>query len=328
MFDWQRTNWQNLTLSQQNKRLGHGLLFHGAAGIGKKAFAIEFSHWLMCEHPSADRACGECKSCQLIQADSNPDLLTLYPEEEGKAIKVDQVRELIQKVSLTSHGSGYRVIIISPADALNINASNSLLKTLEEPPANTILILISDKPSKLMATIRSRTQMVRFDLPQEEQSLAWLNQQNIENATLLLKLSAGAPLAAAAMAKDGGLEVRDKLFSDWQELAKGNSDALESAAMWAKDGFKVLGNLPLNWVSSWLTDMIRCLQGGSIETMSNLDYAQPLQNLAGQVDLKSMYGLLDRLNDTLRLSDTPANQLMLIEGLLLHWAGLKRNNRI
>ena len=328
MFDWQRTNWQNLTSSQQNKRLGHGLLFHGAAGIGKKAFAIEFSHWLMCEQPLADKACGDCKSCQLIQADSNPDLLTLYPEEEGKAIKVDQVRELIQKVSLTSHGSGYRVIIISPADALNINASNSLLKTLEEPPANTILILISDKPSKLMATIRSRTQMVRFDLPQEEQSLAWLNQQNIENATLLLKLSAGAPLAATAMAKEGGLEVRDKLFNNWQELATGNSDALESAAMWSKDGFKVLGNLPLNWVSSWLTDMIRCLQGGNIETMSNLDYAQPLQNLAGQVDLKSMYGLLDRLNDTLRLSDTPANQLMLIEGLLLHWAGLKRNNRI
>lgn len=328
MFPWQTSNWQSLTTSQQNKRLGHGLLFHGAEGIGKKAFAIEFAHWLMCEQPLEDKACGQCKSCKLIQADSNPDLLTLYPEEEGKAIKVDQVRELIQKVSLTSHGSGYRVIIISPADALNINASNSLLKTLEEPPANTILILISDNPSKLMPTIRSRTQMVRFDLPKEDQSLAWLEQQNVENAPLLLKLSAGAPLAATVMAKDEGLEVRDKLFSNWQELATGQSDALESAAMWAKDGFKVLGNLPLNWVSSWLTDMIRYLQGGNIDTMSNLDYAQTLQNLAGQVDLKSMYGLLDRLNDALRLSDTSANQLMLIEGLLLHWAGLKRNNRI
>ena len=324
MFDWQRSNWQNLTTSHQNKRLGHGLLFHGAAGIGKNAFAIEFAHWLMCEQPLADKACGECKSCQLIQADSNPDLLGLYPEEEGKAIKVDQIRELIQKVSLTSHGSGYRVIIISPADALNINASNSLLKTLEEPPANTVLILISDTPSKLMATIRSRTQMVRFDLPREEQSLAWLNQKNVDNAALLLKLSAGAPLAAAVMDKDEGLAVRNKLFTDWQALATGNADALESAAMWVKDGFKVLGNLPLNWVSSWLTDMIRCLQGGNMETMSNLDYAQTLQKLAGQVDLKSMYGLLDRLNDTIRLSDTPANQLMLIEGLLLHWAGLKR----
>ena len=324
MFSWQTSNWQNLTASQQNKRLGHGLLFHGASGIGKKAFAIEFAHWLMCEQPLADKACGECKPCKLIQADSNPDLLTLYPEEEGKSIKVDQVRELIQKISLTSHGQGYRVIIISPADALNINASNSLLKTLEEPPANTVLILVSDKPSKLMATIRSRTQMVRFDLPTEEQSLTWLNQQNIEKAELVLKLSSGAPLAAATMANDEGLQVRDKLFMNWQELATGNVDALESAAMWTKEGFKVLGNLPLNWVSSWLTDMVRYLQAGQVENMTNLDYAQALQNLAGQVDLKSIYSLLDRLNDTIRLSDTPANQLMLVEGLLLRWAGLKR----
>jgi DNA polymerase III subunit delta' len=325
VFSWQTSNWQNLTASQQNKRLGHGLLFHGASGIGKKAFAIDFAHWLICEQPLADKACGECKSCKLIQAESHPDLLTLYPEEEGKSIKVDQVRELIQKVSLTSHGLGYRVIIISPADALNINASNSLLKTLEEPPVNTVLILISDKPSKLMATIRSRTQMVRFDLPSEEQSLQWLNQQNVTQPELVLKLSAGAPLAAAAMAKDEGLQVRDKLFNNWQELATGNIDALESATMWTKDGFKILGNLPLNWVSSWLTDMIRCLQSGHIESMANLDYAQTLQNLAGQVDLKSIYGLLDRLNDTIRLADTAANQQMLIEGLLLHWAGLKRS---
>lgn len=324
IFPWQTSNWQNLTKSQQNKRLGHGLLFHGAAGIGKNAFAIEFAHWLMCEQPLADKACGECKSCRLIEAKSHPDLLTLSPEEQGKSIKVDQVRELIQKVSLTSHSSGYRVIIISPADALNINASNSLLKTLEEPPVNTVLILISDKPSKLMPTIRSRTQMVRFDLPTEEQSLQWLNQKNVVQPELVLKLSAGAPLAAAAMAKDEGLQVRDKLFNNWQELAMGNIDALESATMWTKDGFKILGNLPLNWVSSWITDMIRCLQGGHIESMANLDYAQTLQNLAGQVDLKSMYGLLDRLNDTIRLSDTSANQLMLVEGLLLHWAGLKR----
>ncbi len=324
MLPWQASNWQKLTESHQNKRLAHGLLLHGAAGIGKNAFAIEFAHWLLCEQPLADKACGECKSCKLIQAESNPDLLTIYPEEEGKAIKVDQIRDLIKKISLTSHGQGYRVIIISPADALNINASNSLLKTLEEPPENTILILISDKPSKLMATIRSRSQMIRFDLPSEEQSLQWLNQQSIDKSELVLKLSAGAPLAAAAMADKEGLEIRDKLFKNWQELANGDSDALESAAMWLKDAFKIIQNLPLNWVSSWLTDMIRSLQGGHIENMANVDYAQTLQKLAGQVDLKALYGLLDRLNDTIRLNETSANQLMLIEGLLLHWAGLKR----
>lgn len=325
MFPWQTSNWQKLTSSQQNKRLAHGLLFHGVKGCGKKNFAIEFAHWLICEQPLVDKACGECKSCNLIKAESHPDLLYLMPEEEGKAIKVDQIRELISKISLTSHAQGYRVIIISPADALNINASNSLLKTLEEPPKNTILILISDKPSKLMPTIRSRTQMIRFDLPSESQSMEWLNQQNIENADLLLKLCGGAPLAAATMAEDEGLEIRDKLFNNWQELADGKLDALESAAMWLKEGFKVIGNLPLNWVSSWIMDMLRSRQGGHIDSMANVDYAQSLQKLAGQVDLKSLYGLLDRLNDTMRLSNTSANQQILVEGLLLHWAGLKRS---
>ncbi|GMR15930.1 MAG: DNA polymerase III subunit delta' [Gammaproteobacteria bacterium] len=325
ILPWQTPNWENLTSSQKNNRLAHALLLHGPKGIGKNDFAIGFAHWLLCEQPLADKVCGQCKSCLLVKAESNPDLLYLCPEEEGKAIKVDQIRELINKISLTGHGQGYRVIIISPADALNINASNSLLKTLEEPPQNTVLILISDKPSKLMATIRSRSQMIRFDLPSEDQSLQWLKLQNTANPELVLKLSAGAPLAALAMAEDDGLQIRDKLFHNWQELAAGNADALESAAMWLKEGFKVLGNLPLNWVSSWLMDMIRSLQGGHIENMANVDYTQTLQKLAGQVDLKAVYGLLDRLNDTIRLIDSPANQLMLVEGLLLHWAGLKRS---
>jgi len=324
LYSWQTSNWQKLTSSQHSKRLAHGLLFYGAAGIGKKDFATEFAHWLICEQPLADKACGECKSCQLIQGESHPDFLHLSPEEPGKAIKVDQVRELIEKMSLTSHGAGYRVIIISPADALNVNASNSLLKTLEEPPANTVIILVSDKPSKLMATIRSRTQMIRFDLPEYEQSILWLNQENINEAELALNLSSGAPLAAIDLVREDGLQIREKLFKNWQDLASGNADALESATMWIKDGIKIKAKLPLNWVSSWLLDMIRTLQGGPIECMVNVDYAQNLQNLAGQVDLKAVYGLLDRLNDTIRLTDTPANQLILVEGFLLHWAGLKR----
>jgi len=325
LYSWQTSNWQKLTDSQKNKRLAHGLLFYGTGGTGKKDFATEFAHWLLCEQPLADKACGECKSCHLIQGESHPDFLHLFPEEAGKAIKVDQVRELIEKMSFTSHTQGYRVILISPADALNANASNSLLKTLEEPPANTILILVTDKPSKLMATIRSRTQMIRFDLPESEQSIQWLSQQNIDQAELALNLCAGAPLAAIEMVSEDGLQIRDKLFKNWQELAAGNADALESAAMWVKDGFKVKENLPLNWVSSWILDMIRSLQGGHSESMVNTDYAQSLQNLAGQVDLKSVYGLLDRLNDTIRLSDTSANQQMLVEGFLLHWSGLKRS---
>lgn len=326
MLPWHQTIWQNLTSSKHKQRLSHGLLFHGSTGLGKSILATQFAHWLLCEHPLAEKACGTCKSCLLIAADSHPDILNITPEETGKAIKVDQIRELITKVGFTSHNQGYRIIIITPADALNINASNSLLKTLEEPPENTLLILITNKLSKLMPTIRSRTQLVRFSLPTTEESLTWLNGQNLTgtDAEALLKLGAGAPLAALEMANDDGLAIRTSLFNNWQELSIGRSDALESAAMWLKEGFKVKGNLPYFWMESWIADIIRSLQGASVENMVNTDFAQSLQKMAGQVDLKSAYALLDRLNDTLRITDTSANQLILIESLLLHWSGLKR----
>jgi DNA polymerase-3 subunit delta' len=326
MLPWQISNWQTLTSSHQNKLLAHGVLFTGPRGIGKQQFATAFAHWLICEQPQSDHACGTCRSCLLIKAGSHPDLLTITPEEEGKAIKVDQIRELIEKLSFTGHVQGARVIIISPADALNINASNSLLKTLEEPPANTYLILITDKPSKLMATIRSRTQIVRFDLPTESQSLEWLKQHKLQQADLLLKLSSGAPLAAFDLATDDALSLRDTYFKNWQELASGDADAIDIASNWSKDGLKINANRPLYWVYSWIMDMIRSLQGIHNSCMVNTDYVKVLQKLAGQVDLKSLYGLLDRLNESLRMMDSAANQQMLIEGLLLHWAGLKRSS--
>jgi len=324
MFPWHQTVWQSLTSSKNNQRLAHGLLFNGAKGLGKSILATQFAHWLLCENPLAEKACGSCKSCQLIDANSHPDIISIRPEESGKAIKVDQIRDLISKVSLTSHKQGYRIIIISSAEALNINASNSLLKTLEEPPANTLLILITDKLSKLLPTIRSRTQLVRFTIPTTEESLVWLESNNVKDAEALLKLSAGAPLAALEMASDDGLSIRLSLFDNWKALSSGESDALESAAFWIKEGFKVKGNLPLFWMESWVADLIRSLQGANIDNLVNKDFAQSLQKMAGQVDLKSVYGLLDRLDDTLRIIDTSANQLMLVEGLLLHWAGLKR----
>lgn len=324
MLPWQNSIWQNLSQSQQNKRLPHGLLFYGPQGTGKKQLAIEFAHWLICEQPESDKACGLCKSCQLIQAESHPDLLFIEPEEEGKAIKVDQIRGLITKLSLTGHKPGYRVIVITPADSLNVNASNSLLKTLEEPPLNTLLILVSNQPSKLMATIRSRTQGIRFDLPTAEESLDWLRQKNVKQSDLLLRLAGGSPLTALSLADEDSMALRDKHFKNWQELARDDVDALEIVNLWTKEGFKINPNRPLYWIYSWIMDMARTLQGGHTSSMVNTDYAETLQKLAVQVDLKSLYGLLDRLHESLRMLDSSANQQMLLEGILLHWAGLKR----
>ncbi len=323
-YPWQQANWNNLTASRNNNQLSHGLLFHGASGTGKLDLAHHFAEWLLCEQPDNDKACGQCKSCQLLQAESNPDYLILAPEGESRDIKVDQVRSLIDRLALTRHSSGTRVVVISPADTMNISASNSLLKTLEEPPPGTILILVTDRPSALSATIRSRCQQIRFDLPAKSEALQWMAQQQLENPELLYRLVAGAPLAAVALVEDNGLEIRQKLFENWQQLAQGKVDPVTSADMWLKTGFKNKANLPLYWVSSWIIDMIRTLQGAGIESMDNVDYAKNLQQMALQTDLKALYDLYDRVNETLRMSESPVNLLNLVEGLLIIWSGLKR----
>ena len=323
-YPWQQANWHNLSTSLNNNQLAHALLFHGASGTGKRDFAHHFAHWLLCEQPDSEQACGQCKACQLLQAESNPDFLQLSPEGDSREIKVDQVRALIDKLALTQHSTGTRVVIISPADAMNISASNSLLKTLEEPSPGTILLLVTDRPSALSATIRSRCQQIRFDLPAKELALQWMTQQQLDNPELLYRLSAGAPLAARALAEEDGLQIRQQLFENWQQLAQGKVDPVTSADMWLKTGFRNKDRLPLYWVSSWIIDMIRSLQGAGIESMDNVDYAKNLHQMALQTDLKALYDLYDRVNETLRMSESPVNLLNLVEGLLIIWSGLKR----
>ena len=322
IYPWQTGQWQSLWQAYRQQRLAHALLFYGSAGIGKLDFARALAITLLCE--SQDKlkgACGKCKSCQQFMAGSHPSFEQIQPEEGAKAIKVDQIRTLIEKLALTGHGTGYRVIILSPADAMNVNAANSLLKTLEEPPERCLIMLVTDRPSRLMATIRSRTQQIRFDLPAREQALSWLSEQNgIENPGLLLQLSANAPLLAKNLADSASLEGRQSLFQDWLGLSHGKLDAIDLAGKWLKSD----SIMPLNWVYSWVVDMIRLIQGGDNPQLINPDMQQPLQKMAGQVDLQKLYNLLDRITASLRLSEGAANQQMLLEGVLLHWAGIQR----
>lgn len=156
--------WNYLLNRLQQNNLPHALLLSGDKASDKSAFAIKFSKTVLCEHHTA---CNECRNCQLIQANSHPDFYHLQPEEAGKAIRIDQIRELIAQFNQTAQQNSYKIAIIEPADALNPAAANALLKTLEEPNANTLIFLISDNPSLLSATIRSRCQIIKFFTPQQ-----------------------------------------------------------------------------------------------------------------------------------------------------------------
>src|SRR3569832_1978442 len=178
LLPWHEETWARLLAARRAGRLPHALLLTGPQGMGKQRFAENWMAGLLCEAPDAEGcACGVCRSCQLLAAGNHPDYRQLTPPEEGKVIGVDQVRELIQYVALTPQYGRYKIALIHPADKLNINAANSLLKTLEEPPSHSLLMLVSAPPSRLPLPVLRRGQLVHFPPPPAVAAPGWLATQ-------------------------------------------------------------------------------------------------------------------------------------------------------
>ena len=180
---WLLPTWNSLAASLVHRRLHHALLIAGPVGLGKLDLARALVASALCERRREDLfACGSCRSCQLLAAGSHPDRVhvTFLPRPKPNEDKlrteliVDQIRELSQRLSLASQFGGLQLTLIEPAEALNENAANALLKTLEEPTAASVIILVCNDASRLPATIRSRCQRLEFKLPPHDEALAWL----------------------------------------------------------------------------------------------------------------------------------------------------------
>ena len=191
--------------------------------MGKLDFARALAQGLLCETPlPSGEGCGQCLACGWLAQGNHPDFRSVEPEAladngdegEGKGKKpsrqilIEQVRELAGLVNLSTHRNGMRVILIHPAEAMNVNAANALLKTLEEPPPHTLIILISHHAQSLLPTVRSRCRKVDFAVPPLEQSMNWLRAQGVADPAPLLAQAGNAPLAALALAADESQEVR------------------------------------------------------------------------------------------------------------------------
>jgi len=320
-FPWTHSQWQQLKQRVKEHRLPHAMLFCGIEGLGKYNIAIEFARALLCEQPDEEFiACGKCRSCTQFDASTHPDFLLLAPEEAGKAIKVDHIRSLIQQFELASHHGGYRVAIINPADAMNLSAANSLLKSLEEPPGNTLIILVSATPSSLPTTILSRCQRITFTAPGFDMALSWLNKHHAEYAgkeQALLAMASGAPLKAISTADSEEIGLRDEIFEAFISIAQGSQSALTNTNHWLKSGVAT----PIKWVYSWVSDLIKlkCQLGQAI---INHDKQDDLQKIAQQVELTRLYKYLDKLLDTLKKQRAPLNAQMILDELLLDWQSL------
>jgi DNA polymerase-3 subunit delta' len=259
-----------------------------------------------------------------MQSATHPDYVAIEPEEPGKAIKIDTIREFVQKESLTSQLGGYKVIIIEPADALNVAAANSLLKTLEEPITNTVMILVSDQPGKLPATIRSRCSLFKFARPEQGVALDWLATaiEADADASLLLSLANGAPLKAVSLSDNSLLAEREQMLGEVAALLRRQADPVVIAARWDKLS---LGRI-IEWFTGWVIDMIRIQVNNKNAVIINADQIALLRDLGSRVQSKQLHLMLEQLYQARRTLGGQLNTQMLLEGLLLKWSTIGGRN--
>lgn len=303
-------------------RMPHALLLAGQPGMGKTAFAEYMAALLLCESPADNHApCGRCPGCIQFNAGSHPDYFHVQPAEDSVVIKIDQVRELSEKLALSSHRGGYKVAVLNPAEAMNINASNSLLKTLEEPSDNTVLVLVCTHPAHLPATIRSRCQQVRIAVSDQEVAHAWLaGQLTDQDPDIYLQLANGAPLAALQQAQEGSVEARQERFGALVGILDGRTSPLVVAQAWSKDE-DLQG---IRWLRDWLMDLLRIHMTGQTGGVRSLDLVDALAGLAKRLDSRVMFTQLAHINRTLRLTAASSlNRQLMTEDILLAWAAQK-----
>ena len=320
IYPWQQALWSQLGGRAQH---AHAYLLYGPAGIGKRALAEHWAAQLLCQRPAAAGACGECKACQLLAAGTHPDYFVLEPEEAEKPIRVDQVRDLVGFVVQTAQLGGRKVVLLEPAEAMNVNAANALLKSLEEPSGDTVLLLISHQPSRLLPTIKSRCVQQACPLPGAAASLEWLARalpdEPAEALEELLALSGGSPLTAqrlhgqgARAARAGGRGVK--------KLLKQQIAASQLAESWNSVPLPLL----FDWFCDWTLGILRYQLTRDEEGLGLADMRKVIQYLgdkSGQAKVLAMQDWLLQQRQKV-LNKANLNRVLLLEALLVQWASL------
>lgn len=321
LLPWHERPWAHVMQLLTLQRFPHALLLSGPRGVGKLRFAQRLAAALTCESSQIlKRPCGECRACQLSRVGTHPDIQWLNPEEEGKEIRVDAVRSLIGRSTLTTLGHGMRVLLISPADALNPSAANALLKTLEEPVPSSVLILISSAPHRLPATILSRCQKLSFQPVEPALARSWLQARDDQDrAGLALSMAGGAPLLAQKYLLEGSVEQVMGLIQDLQALKSRKGDPVAIASRWAELGAgKVLDGL-----RRILSDLLR-LTTASHARLFTGEAVENLQVLIKNIHLQNLFQFTDELYLLERQLGHNLNAQMLSQRLINSWLTITR----
>jgi len=297
---WQLGLWDSLIRRIEQQKLPHALLLNGSEGIGVERLVAALIGRLICLSPQNNYACGHCKTCQLVQAGTHPDVLPVVPEEQGKAIKIQQIRDLCSALEKTSQQGGWKVAVISPAEAMNIAAANALLKNLEEPQDRTLMILVSHRPGLLPATIRSRCQIENMPIPDRNSAIDWLNEvagDNDKNSQIL-DIAGGRPLLALQYLQGDGIEQRGQVEGLLDAIRRGKVAACDAAQQCQKyDADQAIG---------WTMSYVHRLATTELKDQPNM----------------ALFNFSDKLN-TARgwvLSGSNINTQLLWEELFIEWS--------
>ncbi|HEY7906578.1 MAG TPA: DNA polymerase III subunit delta' [Wenzhouxiangella sp.] len=316
---WLEPTASSLIGQLRQEQLGHAPLIQGPAGVGKKWLANVLAGALLCTEPQASggNACGRCHACQLHQNGTHPDYFFVEPPEPGRQILVDQVRELVDQLVLTPSIGRYRLGLIAPAENMNDSAANALLKTLEEPPDNVWLILVSHSPQRLLPTIRSRCQKVPIGPPSRSIGMAWLQEQQPDCSEracdLALRMSSGAPLLAFEKLSLGHVEAADLVLDQLHQLAMGECAALGLADRWANEQASIIWPLLAFWISE--------LSLAPHESMAD----HRLKNLSHKAASNDWAFLWSGALEAIASLGTGRRQDLLMSAWLLEWADSFKN---
>lgn len=324
MTIWFKNELSNLLA--QKDRLAHALLIKGPRGIGKQAFGMALAQGLLCEDSAPDAvACGRCPACTWFASGAHPDFRTLEPvseedaaaDESGRKVKasawisIEQVRELHDFIHVSSHRGGRKIIFVNPAEALNVNAANALLKNLEEPPPLTNFILISHRPQRLPRTLVSRCRQLSLKQPDRTVALDWLGGQGVKNPEVALAQSSGAPLLALAANEGDELAGRRDFLL---RIAPPDFDPLAVA--------ETFRDLPLerfiNWLQKWTCDIVELRMLGRVRY--NPDLERELAIIAKRIEPLAALRLYRKLVREQRNIHHPLNGRLYIESVLMAYA--------
>jgi DNA polymerase-3 subunit delta' len=322
-FEWNKLPFEQLVRNRE--AVGHALLIHGPRGVGKLAFAMGLAQAFLCEQPD-DRGvpCGACHACGWFDAGNHPDFRCLEPErlvqsrgeaEEGgekgsREILVGQVRALADFIGMTSHRGGDKVIVIHPAEALNIEAANALLKNLEEPPPGTRFLLVAHRPGYLPATVLSRCRKVPLGKPDPASAVEWLRRQGVADPALALAHTGNAPLLARELAQAEFWQQRELLLKN---LCSPAFDALATAESIRDYEVEAV----VGWLQKWTFDLL--LQRSVRQVRYNPDFAGEIQSLAAGIDTLALLRYHRDLIRLQRVVQHPLNARLLFEQLLFDY---------